>query len=396
MGDECTVLLYAPRVDQARTLGGALSDAREILTVEWEAAKSDATSRLGWPDVDCLVVVPRTGTEMGSFLRSIKTSYPVLPTVYYGLDCPEVVEKYEWTTFVAAEGPSSIEPLAEQIESLLAERDRRRQQYDIDGSTPARQYPNVDSDRVDELLDQGLDRERLRELLHKSQLFDAILETIPVHLYVKDVDARHCYISKEYFEQDIEKFLDRSDPEMDMVADDHAWRAFDDDMYVIEEGEAVENKVEYLQKLDQWNITSKVPWRDRGGDIVGLIGVTRDITARKRREEEVKRQNERLESFSEIVSHDLRNPLQVAHSALTLVDEECHSEHIETVSDAHERMDAIVDDVLSLAKYGQTVIEPEPVDLGEQAIQAWETAGTERGELIVDSPWKRSRETPVG
>ena len=47
-------------------------------------------------------------------------------------------------------------------------------------------------------------------------------------------------------------------------------------------------------------------------------------------------------------------------------------------------MDAIIDDVLSLAKYGQTVIEPEPVDLRAQALRAWETTGNERGELVIE------------
>jgi signal transduction histidine kinase len=379
-----TVLLYAPADERAQTLATELAGASSDLTVEWESSRTDTRSRLAWPDVDCLVVVPGNGTDITAFLESITEKHPALPIVYYGLDRLSIVESAPTVTLVPADGPESIGPLAAQITALLDERDRQRETYDLDGETPARQYPNVDDQRLDELVESGgPDRETMRELLHKSQLFDAIIQTIPVHMFVKDEVGRHLYISEGYFEDDIDEFLDRADPEMDMVAEDHAWRAFEDDMHVVEAGEAIVDKEEYLGALDQWNLTSKVPWRDAEGNIVGLIGASRNITARKRREEEIQRQNERLESFSEIVSHDLRNPLQVARSATALLSEECDSERVETIEDAHERMATIIDDVLSLAKYGRTVVESEPIDLRKQALQAWETAGNEAGRLVV-------------
>ena len=382
--DDRTILFVAATDEQTRRLGRNLENARPRFDVEWSSDTEEARDRLAWPDIDCLIVVPSPGQyDAVSFVATIRETHPMLPIVYYGDVEPTCGD--EQTTFVEAAGPDSIPALADHVSGRLNQRDQRRASYDFDDDAGAVEYPNVSESRLDELLDGGIDRATLREFYHKSQLFDVILETLPAHLYVKDVNGRHRYISTAYFGDEMEEFIDQADPEIGLVASPHAFRAFEEDMHVIEENEAIVDKEEYLARLDQWNLTSKVPWQDEDGETVGLIGVTRDITRWKRREQELRRQNERLAAFSELVSHDLRNPLQVARSALTLAREigDCDSDHLERVESAHERMDEMIDDVLTLAKYGQTVIETEPMALEDAIAQAWGTVGDERGTLTV-------------
>jgi len=81
------------------------------------------------------------------------------------------------------------------------------------------------------------------------------------------------------------------------------------------------------------------------GEELNRVGVIRDVRERKRREEALRRKNERLEEFASIVSHDLRNPLNVAQGRLDLAREEYDSEHLEVVANAHERMAALIDDL---------------------------------------------------
>jgi len=103
-----------------------------------------------------------------------------------------------------------------------------------------------------------------------------------------------------------------------------------------------------------------------GGDdraALGRVGVIRDITGRKRRERELERRNERLDEFASIVSHDLRNPLNVAAGRLELAREEHDSDHLEAVARAHDRMATLIDDLLTLAREGVDVESLEPVDL---------------------------------
>ncbi|MFC4450387.1 sensor histidine kinase [Halorussus aquaticus] len=94
-------------------------------------------------------------------------------------------------------------------------------------------------------------------------------------------------------------------------------------------------------------------------------------------------QNERLNQFAGIVSHDLRNPLNVAAGRLGLARETGDEEHFEAVERAHDRMDTLVTETLSLARHGKTVEETATVSLASVAESAWGTVPTGETTLSV-------------
>ncbi|MFC7097083.1 PAS domain S-box protein [Halobaculum marinum] len=98
---------------------------------------------------------------------------------------------------------------------------------------------------------------------------------------------------------------------------------------------------------------------------------------------ELRRQNERLEEFASVVSHDLRNPLNVATGRLEFVKDECDSEHLDAVERAHDRMGALIDDLLALARDGNDEIDPTSVDLATTARECWGNVETPGGTLVV-------------
>lgn len=108
-----------------------------------------------------------------------------------------------------------------------------------------------------------------------------------------------------------------------------------------------------------------------GDKVKGTAGVLRDITERKQHIAELRRYNERLEELAAFISHDLRNPITVANGRLDLIeaDEDCH--HLQAVHRALGRMEELVDDLLRMARSGQTVIDPKPVSLHEAASLSW-------------------------
>ena len=122
---------------------------------------------------------------------------------------------------------------------------------------------------------------------------------------------------------------------------------------------------------------------ETGGDPEALA-IYVDLTEQKERERELEWENERLEQFASIVSHDLRSPLTVAKGRLDLMED---GEHVAAVSRAIDRMDAIIEDVLTLTRDGQTVTpeETEPVALGQLAVGAWESVDAETAELVVET-----------
>jgi PAS domain S-box-containing protein len=126
--------------------------------------------------------------------------------------------------------------------------------------------------------------------------------------------------------------------------------------------------------------------RRESGETEGY-GIYTDITDRKRREQTLQHQNEQLERFVDVISHDLRNPLEVSSGrielALDVTEDEAVSDHLEAARDANERMGALVEDLLSLAKQGQVVGETEQVSLAAAARSAWSHVETGAGTLDV-------------
>jgi PAS domain S-box-containing protein len=103
------------------------------------------------------------------------------------------------------------------------------------------------------------------------------------------------------------------------------------------------------------------------------------------RERELTKQNARLEEFASFVSHDLRNPLAVASGRLELAATECESEHLDHVERAHERMRALIDDLLSLAHEGEAVTDAERVVLAPLVEGCWANVETGEATLAIDT-----------
>jgi signal transduction histidine kinase len=99
---------------------------------------------------------------------------------------------------------------------------------------------------------------------------------------------------------------------------------------------------------------------------------------------QLQRERDRLEEFASVVSHDLRNPLQTATGRAGLLAEEIESEHIPPLERALSRMEALIEDLLTLAREGMEVEGVEEVDLVALAEQAWETTDPDVATLQVD------------
>jgi PAS domain S-box-containing protein len=127
------------------------------------------------------------------------------------------------------------------------------------------------------------------------------------------------------------------------------------------------------------------PVQSNAGEISHGLAVAQNVTGQAERRRELERQRERLEEFAGIVSHDLRSPLTVAEGSLDLAQDDCASDHLSRAADAVERGQALIDDLLTLAREGETVDEVEPVALAEIARSSWQTVDTGPATLDVDA-----------
>ncbi len=113
----------------------------------------------------------------------------------------------------------------------------------------------------------------------------------------------------------------------------------------------------------------------RSDQITGYAVVCQDHTQKKEYQRMLERQNDRLKEFTDILAHDLRNPLNVIDGRLTLFYETGEEEHIEVVEETSDRMARLVDDLLKVARQGVVVEDPTSTDIEAVITTAWEATG---------------------
>ncbi|ELZ12231.1 multi-sensor signal transduction histidine kinase [Halovivax asiaticus JCM 14624] len=131
--------------------------------------------------------------------------------------------------------------------------------------------------------------------------------------------------------------------------------------------------------IDETEIT------DRQARPIGRLLIVRDVTEQRRYERELERQNERLDRFASVVSHDLRNPLNVADGYRSILAERYDDTELDEIQTALDRMEHIIEDVLTLARHGDVVADPTLVDLGTLATTAWNGVDTADATLRIET-----------
>ena len=234
-------------------------------------------------------------------------------------------------------------------------------------------------------------REREQELRRQVERFEAIFETIPeplVHVVFEDGEPVIKRVNPAFeavFGQTQEALAGRSLNDVIVPADRMAEaRELDEQAQV---GDTVEREVVRLAAGGTREFRFRVNWFQAVGGQREAIGVYVDISDQKDRQRELERQNRRLDEFASVVSHDLRNPLNVIQGRADLARETGEERHFEAIERATGRMEELIDDLLSLARAGATVQDVEAIELAELVRTCWATVGAESATLeLADEP----------
>lgn len=141
-------------------------------------------------------------------------------------------------------------------------------------------------------------------LAAERALLRTIVDSLPDRIYVKDADSRFVLNNISHIRalgvQSQEQVTGKTD--FDFRPRDLAARYLADDRHVIQSGQSLINREEpavFSSGKTGWLLATKVPLRDPQGKIVGLVGISRDITERKHAQEELERVNRALKVLSE-------------------------------------------------------------------------------------------------
>ncbi|MCE9612047.1 MAG: CHASE3 domain-containing protein [Chthoniobacter sp.] len=205
-------------------------------------------------------------------------------------------------------------------------------------------------------------------LAAEHNLLRSIINTIPDHVFVKDLTGRFI-LDNEAHRSAISCSGEGVEGRtvFDYFPEEDASRYHDDDRFVIETGERIlkrEDAVVGPDGREIWLQTTKVPLRDPGGRIIGLVGIAANISARKADEEQLRRfagqlerSNSELKNFASVASHDLQEPLRKIQAFGGRLRAKCAEalgvqgmDYLTRMEGAAQRMQVLIQDLLKLSR----------------------------------------------
>lgn len=234
------------------------------------------------------------------------------------------------------------------------------------------------------------DRYRTQETLRKERsLLRTLIDNLPSGVFVKDKEFKTILANKIHLDS-LKGHLKYygMDSEMDIIGKtdfeifpkEQAEAFYEDDRKVIEEGNVILNQEEEgigPESNQIWLLVSKVPIRDLSGEIIGMVGVTNDITQRKKAEVELKEAKERAEqsdrlktAFLNNISHEIRTPLNAIIGFTDLLKEQEFSKekslyYIDIINQSGNQLLMIITDIINIAtiEAGQLKLKPSNVNV---------------------------------
>jgi len=223
-----------------------------------------------------------------------------------------------------------------------------------------------------------------KKLNNELSLFSTLMENIPDCIYFKDINSRFILISNSHA-----KLFNLNSPaqvfgktDLDFFTEEHSRMAFEDEQTIIRTGKSavnIEEKETWPNGKETWVLTSKMPLRDKSGNIFGTFGISHNISERKKNEQVIKEQENQLrdlfltkDKVFSIIAHDLRSPFNsiLGFSELLIENFENYpvkksKKFIEIISISAKKTLILLDNLLNWAQSqtGQISFKPEKVVL---------------------------------
>jgi len=289
---------------------------------------------------------------------------------------------------------------AEVLERQRAEEALRRAHDELERRVAERTRELADANEV--LQREIVERRKVADALKDSRtLYHSLVESLPVSVWRTDITGRFTFVNEHLCDSlgaSQEEILGRT--AFDFYTTATAERFSQDDLYVFKNAEAFEDIQEFETKAGRHGYEQilKTPFHDGDGRMLGVQGISWDVTARKQAEEEMRRiqsqiertnldlrrKNEEVQNFYHTLSHELKTPLTSAREFISIVMDglagglnPTQREYLGIAKESCNQLRVCINDLLDATRLetGKLSIELKPASLGV-AVQRVVTALT--------------------
>lgn len=262
----------------------------------------------------------------------------------------------------------------------------------------------ADGETIIEVIAQGQDitdrKQAETSLRLLSSELEIIIDSIPGFVFYRDLNNRLIRVNKYMCDSYLMSKKQLEGTHMnELTTKELAEAYYESDRKVILSGKPELDTEEPWETENglRWLNTSKVPYIDETGEVLGIIGVSMDVTDRKKAEEELEiyrkhleelvdertselakainnleQSNKELEEFAYVASHDLQEPLRMVSSYTQLLErrykdklDQDANDFIEYAVDGANRMQRLINDLLEYSRVSSQGKEFSKVDVSQ-------------------------------